>query len=155
MKERHKNQKGQALIETALILPLLLILILGIMEFGRGFYLKNTLENAARAGARFAVVQSPWGTSSPQAVIDYTTANIYSGIKNDFPPAGSKGNVTVTVTPQGTTTALPSPPAIPVSGDIVTVTVTWNNFKPLLFSYSGWVMNITPTLSGQASMRYE
>ena len=51
-----RNQKGQALVETALIIPLLLLLVMGLFEFGRVMYIKNTLNNAARAGVRVAVV---------------------------------------------------------------------------------------------------
>jgi Flp pilus assembly protein TadG len=49
---------GQTLIETVFVLALLLILIFGIAEFSRAWYLKNSLNNAARIGARVAVVQS-------------------------------------------------------------------------------------------------
>ena len=50
------NSTGQALVEMAIILPLLLLLVMGIFEFGRAMYIKNTLTQAARAGARTAVV---------------------------------------------------------------------------------------------------
>ena len=50
---RHR-QKGQNLVELALVLPLLLLLLAGIVDFGRAFYGFIALENAAREGARYA-----------------------------------------------------------------------------------------------------
>jgi Flp pilus assembly protein TadG len=55
MKDLEKN-KGQALIETALVLMLLLIILFGIAEFSRAWYVRNSLKNAVRSGARLAVV---------------------------------------------------------------------------------------------------
>jgi len=48
-----KSIRGQALVEVALTLPLLLLLILGAMDFGRMFYTKIILTNAAREGANY------------------------------------------------------------------------------------------------------
>jgi len=48
-----RNLPSQALVEFALVLPLLLLLILGVMDFGRMFYIKMVLTNAAREGANY------------------------------------------------------------------------------------------------------
>ncbi len=50
-----KNEKGQALLELALVLPLLLILVISIVEFGRIGHAYLTLSHAAREGARIGV----------------------------------------------------------------------------------------------------
>lgn len=52
------RRKGQALVEFALTLPILLLLVFGIVEFGRAFQAWVTLQNAARAAARFASIGS-------------------------------------------------------------------------------------------------
>lgn len=52
----HKNQKGQTLVEFALILPIIIIILFGITEFGRAFYSYIVITNAAREGARAGVV---------------------------------------------------------------------------------------------------
>jgi Flp pilus assembly protein TadG len=62
------KQQGQTLIETALILFVLLMILLGIAEFARAWYTKNSLKNAARQGARVAAV-------TPAANITPTTFN--------------------------------------------------------------------------------
>ena len=47
-----RNKKGQGLVEMALVLPILLLLLLGIMEGGLLFASKLEVQNAAREGAR-------------------------------------------------------------------------------------------------------
>lgn len=47
---------GQSLVEFTLVLPILLILLFAIVDFGRAFYTWNGLSNAAREGARVAAV---------------------------------------------------------------------------------------------------
>src|SRR6056297_2514825 len=54
-----KNRKGQAMVETIFVLPLLFLLIFGIIEFGRIYFTYSILSNAAREGARYAAVHEP------------------------------------------------------------------------------------------------
>src|SRR6056297_2066121 len=54
-----KNKKGQAMVETIFVLPLLFLLIFGIIEFGRIYFTYSILSNAAREGARYAAVHEP------------------------------------------------------------------------------------------------
>lgn len=51
---QHRPRKGQALAEFAITLPILLILLFGIIEFGRIFQAWITLQNSARQAARYA-----------------------------------------------------------------------------------------------------
>ncbi len=53
-----KDEKGQAMVEMALVLPILLLLLCGILDFGWLFYNQLSLNNAAREGARYAVVNT-------------------------------------------------------------------------------------------------
>jgi len=57
-----KTEAGQALVEFTLILPLFLVLLFAIVDFGRGFYTWMLVTNAAREGARIAAVQSDSST---------------------------------------------------------------------------------------------
>ena len=50
------NEKGQSLVEFALLLPILLLLLLGIIQFGIIFNGQITVTSAAREGARLAAV---------------------------------------------------------------------------------------------------
>lgn len=54
-----RSEAGIALIEAAFILPILLVLAMGMLDFGRAFHFKHLLDEAAREGARVAVVTSP------------------------------------------------------------------------------------------------
>lgn len=47
---------GQSLIEFALILPIFVLILVGIFDFGRAIYAYSTINNAAREGGRWAVV---------------------------------------------------------------------------------------------------
>ena len=51
-----RRTRGQALLEFALVFPVLVVLLFGIVDFGRAIYDYNTLANAARAGVRVAIV---------------------------------------------------------------------------------------------------
>jgi Flp pilus assembly protein TadG len=53
---RLRSERGQALVEFALVIPVLLLIFMGILDFGRAIYAYNTLSNAAREGARVAIV---------------------------------------------------------------------------------------------------
>ncbi|MFW6136393.1 MAG: TadE family protein, partial [Chloroflexota bacterium] len=47
-----RDNRGQELVEYALTLPIFLLLVIGIMEFGVTVFVYNTMANAAREGAR-------------------------------------------------------------------------------------------------------
>lgn len=51
-----KNEKGQTIVEFALVLPLILFVICGLIDFGWLFYNQLSLNNACREAARYAVV---------------------------------------------------------------------------------------------------
>jgi Flp pilus assembly protein TadG len=52
---------GQGLVEFALIFPVLVLLIMGIVDFGRAIYAFNSVSNAAREGARVGIVNQGTG----------------------------------------------------------------------------------------------
>src|SRR5438105_4755459 len=56
---RLASARGTAILETALTLPLLLLVSVSIFEFGRAYQTWQVLTNAAREGARVAVVPNP------------------------------------------------------------------------------------------------
>lgn len=65
--------RGQALVEFALVIPLVLLLFMGIVDFGRAIYAYNTISNAARDGARKAIVDQTAGVAAREAA-DQATA---------------------------------------------------------------------------------
>lgn len=53
-----KGQRGAAAVELALILPILVLLVFGIVEFGRAYHTQVTLTHAAREGARHMAIHN-------------------------------------------------------------------------------------------------
>ena len=51
---QRRNERGASLVETALVLPLLLLLLVGIIDVGRAYYTYISIYNAAREGGRYA-----------------------------------------------------------------------------------------------------
>jgi len=56
MSARRRRPDGQGLVEFALVLPVLLLILMGVFDFGRAVFAYNSLSNAAREGARVAIV---------------------------------------------------------------------------------------------------
>jgi Flp pilus assembly protein TadG len=81
MVQRIRSQKGQSLVEFALVLPVFVVVLFGIMEFGRLWEISNVLTSAAREGARVAAVSEPnieKARNAAQTVL--TAAHITSAI---------------------------------------------------------------------------
>ena len=127
---------GQALVEIAIALPILLALLIGIFEFARAYNVQQVITNAAREGAREGVLPS---TTEAVAVARtdarLADANIVSA--------------TVTYACSGSCD----------TGDAVTVTVsvpyTFRFIGPVLSLFSSGVDPGTINLSSTATMRKE
>ena len=63
-RQRKNGEKGQALVEFALLVPIFLILLFAIVDFGMGFYTWITVTNSAREGARVGAVHAPLDVAS-------------------------------------------------------------------------------------------
>lgn len=126
-----KKSGGAVLVELALTLPLLLIMVFGIFEFGRAMYIKGTLNNAAREGARRASV-------SPATPLDFST--LENQIKSCIP--FDKTGLILDITP-GTL-------AHGVDTITVTVTLPFRTTVPVFFTQLDGII-----LKGEASMLYE
>jgi Flp pilus assembly protein TadG len=76
-----RNQKGAAIVEFALVVPLLLLLIWGIVDIGRAFYTLNNLASAVREGARSAAVMStPPDGNANKTLIKSTVTTAFTPI---------------------------------------------------------------------------
>lgn len=69
-----RAERGAVLIETALVFPLVLFMAVGIFEFGRAYQTWQVLTNAAREGARIAVLPGTSDTAVTTRVQDYLVA---------------------------------------------------------------------------------
>jgi len=69
-----KNERGAALLEAAVTIPLILMISVAIFEFGRAYQTWQVLTNAAREGARIAVINGTTDDQVREAVRNYMTA---------------------------------------------------------------------------------
>jgi len=96
--KRPRSERGAAVVEFALIAPVLLVLVFGIIDYGMFFHTKTMIANAAREGARNGSI------SHSRAVIDSSIASALGDVpsKNVTVTVGCKGPApTYTVCPVG------------------------------------------------------
>ncbi len=72
---RRSTERGQAVIELALTLPLLLVVVFGIIDFGFMFQRYEAVTNAAREGARIGVLADYTATEAQNRALDYLVAS--------------------------------------------------------------------------------
>ena len=116
------RRRGSSVLELCLVLPILIMLSFGVVDYGYFFYVKNTIQGAAEAGVRTAI--------PPTA----TNANVTTVITNMMTAAGLQSSgYTVTLSPTDVSTAAAG------SSVSVTITITWGNvsFKALSSGYGG------------------
>jgi Flp pilus assembly protein TadG len=76
MREKRRlisGRRGQSAVEFALILPVLLLIVFGILDLGRAVYSQMVMSDAVREGCRVAVVQSNSNATVIQTVLNYAT----------------------------------------------------------------------------------
>ena len=105
MLKRMRNQRGAALLETAITLPIVLLVTVSIFEFGRAYQTWQVLTNAAREGARVSVITDNTDAQVTDAVRNYlkggklqaaTTASITVERTVPFGANNTASRITVT-----------------------------------------------------------
>ena len=71
---RRRRRKGQALVEFALVLPVLVIVLLGVVEVGRAWMVKQLVTNASREGAREGILPTSTVADVTSTVTAYLNA---------------------------------------------------------------------------------
>jgi Flp pilus assembly protein TadG len=140
-----RDKRGQGLVEFALVFPIIILIFFAIFDLGRGVYAYNTLANAARVGARVAVVNqietTPAGDCNQSRPIENPGAPHWSVKTCAATSAISLGvqtsAVTVSYVPPPSTSLDCSPS--PNVGCIaqVTVTYTYTPSTPVIGSLIG------------------
>jgi Flp pilus assembly protein TadG len=135
------TQSGQAVIELALTLPLLLVIVMGIFDFGLMFQQFEVVTNAAREGARVGVLPN------------YTTADAQARAQQYLTSGGLSGaSATINAAVAGTTFGTPAKTV-----NQITVTVNY----PYTYPFIGPILNLiggslgSVTLQGVSTMRVE
>ena len=112
IRTRTTRRRGQALVEFALIAPILILLIMGIVEFGRIFSAQQTVTNASREGARTGILPNS------------STTDVSNTVSSFMSTAGLTATPTVTCTNVGTTVQSGAPTSVTVSYTLPILTGT-------------------------------
>ncbi|HVC92601.1 MAG TPA: TadE/TadG family type IV pilus assembly protein [Pirellulales bacterium] len=103
-RRKSDSRRGAALVEFAVVVPVFLVFIVGMIEMGRAIMVQQLITNASREGARVAGYESTTQTSTVTSAV-----------------SAYLGNVNITGT---TTTVSPDPPSGALDGQQVSVTVS-------------------------------
>ena len=125
-----KRRRGAAVVEFAVVLPLLLTVLFGIIEYGWVFMVRQTLQTAAREGCRLAVLQT--------SVSPYT--NVLRRVSDVMAPTGLN---TYSVTMSHATSSDPV--------ETVTITIPYNDVSLM----GGFFGTHNYDLGGTCTMRKE
>jgi Flp pilus assembly protein TadG len=80
MRRRIRNQRGAALLEAAITIPIILLISVGIFEFGRAYQTWQVLTNAAREGARIAIINGNTDDNVRDTVRNYMSGGRLTGV---------------------------------------------------------------------------
>lgn len=128
MRKNKRGDRGAALVEFAVVLPLLLLVIGGMIDFGRLFYTEVMITNAAREGARAAMYGNA-PTDRANAALSGKVANTSIQPTQTCAAGATTGNAVVTVS----------------------VPFKWTVLKPAMALFGGNIAD--PTLTGKATMQ--
>ena len=131
---RQRRERGQALVEFALVLPIFLILVLGIVDFGWALRSWITVTNSAREGARMGAVGATCDDIKQRAVD--TSADLLT--LSDVTVENCRGD--------------------PGTSVVVTVTYDYSFITPLgglLTTFTGGSLPSTITMTSSSDMRIE
>jgi len=120
--QRGSNERGQSLAEMAMMMSFLLILLVGVVDLGRGFFVYLALRDAAQEGALF-------GSTDPTNVTDIETRVRNSSSLLENISVDPHANTTVVVTIDGSA----------CTGGGITVRVTYENF-PITMPFLGSII---------------
>ena len=99
---KRESERGAAAVEFAILLPLLLMLVLGTIEFGRAYNAQITLTNAARDGVRvMAIGKDPAAAKNKAQLAAASVSTIPTTditLSTDTCPAGSQVTLTIKYT---------------------------------------------------------
>ncbi len=131
LRRNTRNRFGGTLVETAIVMPVLVAIGFGMIEVGYYFYVKNSVQGAAREGARASIVSTAVNS-------DVTTA-----VTNAMASAGINAGYTTTTSPasiSGLTTG---------TSVTVTVSIPWSSVSIIPMGY----ISSSKTITASATMR--
>jgi Flp pilus assembly protein TadG len=91
-KQKYFNEQAQAIVEFAIVLPILMAMLVGILETGRMVFFYAAVNNASREAVRYA---SAFGLNDTQTAVKYKDC---AGIKQRAVRSAFFTNLTITIT---------------------------------------------------------
>jgi Flp pilus assembly protein TadG len=143
------RRRGNAVLEAALVLPILCYLVMGAMQFGYFFFVKNTLQGAAREGCRNGIVYGNDNTNVTQAVAAYLKT---AGLNSSATTLDAKFTLKIE-SPQGTATNASTLAA--GSSLYITVQANWGNVGILMLPQQLGGLSNSKIVTGISVMRKE
>jgi Flp pilus assembly protein TadG len=132
------NERGSAVVEFAIVSTVVLTMMLGIIDFGRGLYTYHLVYNAARSGTRYAIVR---GSSCSAPGCPATSDQIQTYVRG-LAPGIDPASLTVTTTWATATACAGSPYQGPGCLASVQVSYPFHFLVPLL---PGFTMTMSST----------
>lgn len=148
MKNITNNQLGSSMVEFAILVPVLMLIVFGVINFGIQFYDQAMVTNAAREGARWGSIHTTLNTANP--LISTTCAR--NALSVTYPPASacdaaanylssfliSFGAPTIVIN------SFSSDPTGGTSGSLITTTVTYS-YTGVGYYFNGRAASLTAT----------
>ena len=122
MRQKTRDERGASAVEFAFIVPLLIVLVVGIAEFGRAFQVQSTLSAAAREGVRTMALQN--NPAAARASAENVAASLNPSVTDSQ----------ITISPATCPTAYPN---------TTNVTVTISYRLPFFTGFFGTGVNLT------------
>lgn len=169
LRRRRERTRGQGLVEFALVIPIFLLAVFGLIDVGRLVYLNSTLSQAAREAARLGAVEASWvgsgdpGCNQPSGPVcpsnvSTLITHMQTAANRMMTPFGSVSNLYIQCQPRPADRTVPVPaPAGNWTGNTCTnrnpedvlfvrVTATYTGITPVAAQLVG-----TLTLSGSST----
>jgi Flp pilus assembly protein TadG len=142
---RFRDEHGQAAIEFSLVVLLMVIVVFGVIEVGRLALIYNTLADAARAGARYAIVHGSY-SGSPSGLGN--TSAVETQVTNITSIAGLSVTPTVSYPNAGTGDSSGN-----LTGDRVSVTASYS-YVPVIGLAAFTPLQVTLTSTSEGRICY-
>ncbi len=133
-------RRGAVAVELAVVAPVLLVLVIGSIEFGRAMMASNLLTTAAREGARVAALPNKDSNDVRDAVVNELSAAAI--------PVNRTSDIEILVN------GAAKDASTAISGDLVQVTVTVA-YQNVTWLPTTWFISTTTSMRGRAVMRRE
>jgi Flp pilus assembly protein TadG len=144
-----KGEQGNAMVEFALSLAVLLTLLFGIIDIGRALYAYNWLYNGARQATRWAMVRGAFCDSHLQGcpsgatndtITQYVTNTLPAGYGSGLDTTGINTTDVMVNTTCWSRNAFQNPPCAPTAAVQVQLMYQFHFITPFLAGFNGWTM---------------